>query len=155
MKKLLAIQVVILFVGTIFAWFNVVQDFTRFYRIEGTLFKVRDCSVPNPVTEACFYGAIAFLIAFIVAEAILLSKVSMSKERYLLWFLIASTVFAWSNVMREFSAFYYSGQGVAIGCSAVPIVNPYSTPCFTGASIFLIATIFAAIIQTRINRKII
>lgn len=153
MKKLLITQSTVLFGGSVFAWYNVTRNFVRFYQVEGTIFKVHNCLIPNPVTEACFYGAIAFLIAFMWSLYILNSEKHWRQQRYLWWLLGAGTLFAWFNVTKEFVNFYSLRTGPALGCSAIPITNPFFTPCFTGASIFLLATILAGFISSRINAK--
>ncbi len=144
LKKLAWAQVVVLLGGTIFAWYTTVQNFIRFYRFEGTLFKLRNCVIPNPVTEPCFYGAIAFLVAFLWM-VYLLRKSAIHQFRYLFWFLAAGTAFAWVNVTREVVAFYTAKGAPVLGCSATPILNPFLTPCFTGASIFLLSLLLAAV----------
>lgn len=145
MKKLFLIQSIVLLLGTLFAWYNVVIGFVKFYKLEGTIFKVRDCVIPNPVTEACFYGAIAFAVAF-VWSVLIQKRKDRSQERYLLWLLIAGSVFAWYNVITEFIKFYSKRNEIVFGCSATPIVNPFVTPCFYGACLFLIATVTAGVL---------
>lgn len=153
MKKLLITQSIILLSGTAFAWYNVVRNFVRFYHTEGTLFKIHNCLIPNPVTEACFYGAVAFLIAFIWSAYILYAEHRVRHQRYLWWLLGAGALFAWFTVTKEFITFYSARTGPALGCSAIPITNPFFTPCFTGALLFLIATVLAGLIYFRINVK--
>lgn len=153
MKKLFILQIFLLLCGTIFAWFNVIKNFIHFYNLEGTIFKIHDCIIPNPVTEACFYGAIGFLIALIWSIYAYKTAVQpYKKQQYLWWFLSAGTIFAWFNVAREFVAFYSAPSGTALGCSANPITNPFSTPCFTGASIFLLSAILAGVIYSRLQK---
>lgn len=154
LKKLLAVQVFLLLCGSLFAWYNTVKNFIRFFNIEGTIFKVYNCAIPNPVTEPCFYGAVAFVIAFAWAVVIYKQKeILIKQQNYLWWFLSAGTIFAWFNVTREFLAFYGPRSGPALGCSAQLITNPFLTPCFTGASIFLISAILAGIIYSLASKK--
>lgn len=148
-KKLAWVQVIVLLGGTLFAWYTTVENFIRFYRFEGTLFKIQNCVIPNPVTEPCFYGAIGFLVAFLWM-VYLLRKSAMHHLRYLFWFLAAGTAFAWVNVVREFVAFYTAKGTPVLGCSATPITNPFLTPCFTGASIFLLSLLLAAMQYNRV-----
>ncbi len=149
MKKLLIAQSVVLFMGTLFAWFNVLKNFGRFYQFEGTIFKIKDCIIPNPVTEACFYGAIGFLVALTWSIIIYRSQNRINKQWYLFLFLVAGTLFAWFNVAKEFVAYYSVHAGPVLGCSATPITNPFLTPCFTGASLFLVAMVLAGTIYAR------
>ena len=130
-KKLLPI---VLFIGTVFAFYTVYNDFLRFYSYEGTYFKVRDCAVPNPVTTPCFYGAFAFLSAFIWS-------IIDQKIRYLSYFLIGGAIFAWSSFGYELYSYFNAGGESYIGCSGIEISNPFTTPCFQGAVLFLISMI--------------
>ena len=133
--------------GVLFSWYTAVNDFIRFYNTEGTIFKIKDCFFPNPVTTACFYGAIAFLVAFIWSVYILKNKDAVKKEFHqtrLSWLLAAGTIFAWANFANVLYKFY--GTGSNIGCSGVPISSPFLTPCFYGSVIFLVSLIIALII---------
>jgi hypothetical protein len=152
MKKLFTWQTILLLAGTLFAGYNVVKNFITFYGFEGTIFKIQDCVIPNPVTQACFYGAVGFLIALIWSIS-LLQKPTNTKQHYLWWFLSAGTIFAWYNVTKEFILFYSTRSGPALGCSATPITNPFLTPCFTGATIFLITAILAGLIYSRMSKS--
>lgn len=154
MKKFLIWQSLLILGGTIFSWYNVTKNFVHFYNLEGTIFKIKDCAIPNPVTEACFYGAVGFLIA-LVWSIIVYRKQEVAKksQHYLWWFLSAGTIFAWYNVSKEFIAYYSTHSGTVLGCSATPITNPFLTPCFTGASIFLVSAILAGYIYSLYNSK--
>ncbi len=155
MKKYFQLQSTILAVGVLFAGYNVTKNFMRFYHFEGTLFKVKDCVIPNPVTQACFYGAIGFIVALVWSIIILRKYLNNNlgkTQHYLWWFLSAGTIFAIFNVTREFVAFY--GTGKAVGCSATPITNPFLTPCFGGMTIFLIAAILAGFIYSKYNKTV-
>lgn len=140
-------QSLVLAAGVLFSWYTVFSDFARFYGMEGTIFKIKDCFFPNPVTTACFYGAIAFLIAFIWSIYILKKDDPAKKEfpqTRLSWLLAASTIFAWANFANVLYKFY--GENSNIGCSGVPISSPFLTPCFYGSVIFLLSLIVALII---------
>lgn len=155
-KKFLQAQILFLLSGTVFAWNSTIQNFIRFYGYEGTIFKIKDCFIPNPVTEPCFYGAVGFLVALIWAIYIYKNREqekAMKYQHYLWWFLAAGTIFAWYNVSKEFIAFYSTRTGPVLGCSATPITNPFLTPCFAGASIFLLSTIVAGIIYSNQKNK--
>lgn len=133
--------------GVLFSWYTTINDFIRFYNTEGTIFKIKDCFFPNPVTTACFYGAIAFLVAF-TWSVYILKKADLAKKEFhqtrLSWLLAAGTIFAWANFSNVLYKFY--GAGSNIGCSGVPISSPFLTPCFYGSIIFLISLIVALII---------
>lgn len=150
-KKLAWVQVFVLLLGTVFAWYTTVKNFIRFYHFEGTIFKIHNCVIPNPVTEPCFYGALAFLGALVWALYNIRRNI-VRQVQYMFWFLAAGTIFAWVNVAREFVAFYTAQGKPVVGCSATPIVNPFSTPCFIGASIFVLALLVTGVYYSRISR---
>ena len=142
----------VLFVGTVFAWYTVIQDFIRFYNFEGTVFKVTDCIIPNPVTTPCFYGSWAFLIALIWAITIIRQKdpiVQKKNQVRLTWFLVAGTLFAWGNFLKGLIKFYANQGRPTVGCSGQLVSNPFTTPCFIGAVIFLCALVVALIISRK------
>ena len=137
--KLQNLLTIILAGGTIFAWYTVFNDFSRFQRIYGTIFRIENCSIPNPVLTPCFYGAIAFVIALV------LSVRKLEKPLYVL--LIGGTIFAWSNFGYEVYKFYAT-IGIKTSCSGVITENVFSTPCFYGALIYLLALITIKYIKT-------
>jgi hypothetical protein len=119
--------------GVGFSWYTVINDFIRFERIYGTIFRIENCVVPNPVTTPCFYGAIAFLIA--------LSLLIFKKYIYLKYILFGGTIFAWGNFLFEAYKFYLPTNTTKIGCSGIEVVSIFNTPCFYGALIYLISLI--------------
>lgn len=131
----------ILFAGTVFAFTVIIDEFVTFYNLYGTIFRIKDCVIPNPATTACFYGAFAFLAATIYSLKIVFFQGAKQKlhSKYLLFFLIGSNVFAWFNTARVFYKFYTPTD--KIGCGGQIITNPFDTACFYGASIFLLALI--------------
>lgn len=150
-RLLLRALMLFLLAGTAWAWANTMQSFVKFYGYEGTILKFTDCVIPNPLTEACFYGAVGFLIALIWALALYARArhANVITSVHNLWlFLSAGTIFAFYNVTREFVAFYTSPK-TAIGCSAVPITNPFLTPCFTGAVLFFLSAIISGMMYHR------
>lgn len=155
-KKISSLLQIVLLAGVIFAWFTVYQDFSRFYNQEGTLFKVNDCVAPNPVATPCFYGAFAFLAAFIWSVKIpkMPEEKRVKQYKFLLYLIIASTLFAWSNFIYIFAKYVMSGKdGSSVGCSGQPMDNPFSTPCFIGSVIFLAALIVAFIARYKNSKE--
>lgn len=59
--------------------------------------------------------------------------------------LFAGTLFAWGNVIKEFNTYFEAGGKIFqfVGC---PLTNPVATPCFWGATAFLIALIWSLLI---------
>lgn len=150
-KNLFKLQTAVLFIGTIFAWFTVYTDFARFYNLYGSLTKISGCTIPNPVTTPCFYGAFAFLLGFIWSVNIL-KKVSkgeeVTKKQMKLWYLlIAGTIFAWGNFAYEIFKYYSAKTALKVSCSGVPTDNVFLTACFYGSVIFLVALILSIVIK--------
>lgn len=52
--------------------------------------------------------------------------------------LLAGVLFAWGNVIKEFKI-YFSWGGKIFEFGTCPVANPIATPCFWGATAFLIA----------------
>jgi len=155
-KKLQLTQIFIILAGTVFAWYTVVTDFLRFYNYEGTLFKIRDCVVPNPLTTPCFYGALAFILALALSVGVLLGKRENRKklQTYLTWLLGAGTIFAASNFTFTLVKYFQSKAAAEnfIACSGVSAATPFTTPCFFGL-IFYTAAFLLAIFGTYQSKK--
>jgi hypothetical protein len=132
------LPLVFLSVGTVIAWSTVTLGFIRFYRAEGTLLKFTNCTLPNPLTTPCFYGALAFLVSLIWATQLASRTTSLGRgyER-LWWLLLASTVFGWSNVAYEVWTWSHSASRTIMGCSAQPLSSPWQSPCLYGSTMFL------------------
>ncbi len=142
-RNLLKLQTAILFGGSIFAWHAVYGDFQRYYDVESTIWKFKDCAAANPLTTPCFWGAVAFVIAFIWSLYIVNNKI---QHKYLLFLLGGGTIFAWSNFTFGLVKFLaHQGDGPVIGCSGQVVLNPFDTPCFIGAVIYLIAFVVSLI----------
>jgi len=148
MTKIYWVQAGALLIGTVFAWTTAVVDFLRFYEAEGTLFKLADCAYPNPVTTPCFYGAIAFAVALVWSIRLLKKEgeVRRKSEKHLMYLLVAGTIFACTSFGSLAYNFYTALPGQGIGCSGVPTVSPFTTPCFFGASLFLLGLIVSLVI---------
>jgi len=148
----------ILLVGTVFAFYTVIGEFIDFYKLEGTIFKVKDCILPNPATTPCFYGAFGFLIALVWSVKLLKFENMKKKlhQKYLMRFLLAGSLFAWFNAGRGILDFYkvedarFEG---AVGCSGQLVTNPFTTACFIGATLFLLSFLYSLYIYYS-NRKI-
>lgn len=147
LKKFLALQTLILAGGVVFSWSRVVIQLQTFYARYGTFFKFNDCAIPNPLVTACFYGAVAFVVALVWSGLILQSEVFVLKnERYLRNFLLFGVCFAATVLTYEFLAFYkiIKTSGKIISCT--PGVFPLYTPCFVGFLFFVGAFLVAGYI---------
>lgn len=140
LKKLLALQTLVLAGGVVFSWSRVVVQLQTFYARYGTFFRINDCTIPNPFVTACFYGAVAFVVALVWSGIILQSETfNLKSERYLRNFLLFGVCFALSVLSYEFLLYYkiIKSSGPIISCS--PGVFPLQTPCFVGLIFFLIS----------------
>jgi hypothetical protein len=154
-RTLLKVQVAVLAIGTGFSWITLVFDYRRFFASGGHVLNISGCAVTNPIITPCFYGALAFLAAFVWALAILRSgpEVVFKRQRGLQFLLAAGTVFAWGNFTYEVYRFMQPQPAAsAFSCPAGEVaVNPLMTPCFYGALIFLTALVVSILI-TRARR---
>jgi len=72
MKKLIWTQFYLLLAGTLFAWFNFSIEFKDWINNEAcTLGCSAGNEVVNPFITPCFYGAIFFLLSFVLSCFIL------------------------------------------------------------------------------------
>ncbi|MFA6982192.1 MAG: hypothetical protein WC243_04190 [Patescibacteria group bacterium] len=156
-NALYKLQTFVLFVGTVFSWTTVFSDFSHFYNIYGSVTKIAGCTIPNPVTTPCFYGALAFLIAFIWSISILSKKLKGTNiakaQKGLRTLLIAGTIFAWSNFGFEAYKFYASSSVEKTSCSGVTTQNVFLTPCFYGSVIYLTALIVSLLIAKKTSTR--
>ncbi len=150
-RTLLKWQVAVLAVGTAFSWTVLLFNYRAFFASGGRVVELSGCAVTNPIMTPCFYGALAFFIAFIWAIAILRSApdAAPGRERGLQWLLIAGTLFAWGNLGYETWRFLQPHPAPsAFSCPTGEIApNPLTTSCFYGALIFLTALVVSILIR--------
>jgi hypothetical protein len=151
----LKVQVALLALGTASSWITLVVDYRHFFASGGRVLEISGCAVANPIVTPCFYGAVAFLAAFVWAIAILRSspEAISKRQRGLHWLLAAGTVFAWGNFGYEAYRFLRSQPAPsAFTCPAgESVANPLLTPCFYGALIFLTTLVVSTLVR-RIRR---
>jgi hypothetical protein len=137
-KHMFIVQTGILLVGTLFAWSKLLEQISAFQMRYGTLFRFKDCVIPNPFTTPCLYGSIAFLLALLCSYYVTLTLNSLY-EKYLRNFLVFCVVFAGSVFLYELVDFYrlFDIGGVIASCS--PGLHPMKTPCFYGLIFFTLA----------------
>jgi hypothetical protein len=149
-RTLLKWQVAVLAVGTAFSWTVLLFNYRAFFASGGRVVELSGCAVTNPVMTPCFYGALAFFIAFIWAIAILRAApdAAPGRERGLQWLLIAGTLFAWGNLGYETYRFLQPHPAPsAFSCPTGEIApNPLTTSCFYGAMLFLAALVVSVLI---------
>ncbi len=151
-RRTLWILALLTLAGAVFAGGSVTRDFIAFYGYEGTLFKIADCVTPNPVTRPCFYGSLAFVVAFAWTLSLLRSSDLGRGLRWLTIFLVGCVLFALSNLSLELYRFYAAPVGSAIGCSGAVIQNPYATPCFVGSTLF-VASLATCLLAFWLSRR--
>jgi len=128
------IRIVALALGVIVSWYATIGAFAQFYQYEGTLFKIKDCILPNPITTPCFWGALAFFIALVLAVKFF-KKSNVKFETYFIYFMIASVLFAWGNFAIELKGIEPVPGAIIAPCPASG-KNPFLTPCFFGSVLF-------------------
>src|SRR5512144_2720715 len=149
-KTLLRVQAAVLALGTLFSWLTLVFDYRRYFAAGGQVLELSACAVANPLVTPCFYGALAFLLAFAWAIAILRSAPGTVAKRqgHLQWLLVAGTLFAWGN-FAYLAHRFLQPQPAASAFSCPPgeqAANPLTAPCFYGALIFSAALVVSVLI---------
>jgi hypothetical protein len=146
MKKYYIAQLAVLLAGNAVAWNAVYDDFARFFGAGGKLLQVAGCSVPNPITTPCFYGAFGFLGALVWAWIIFKKTDTIARvrqQKYLSWFLVGCTLFGGFNFTKLYLSYLH---GSTIGCSGAAMTTPFATPCFYGASVFFLSLLVSWIV---------
>src|SRR3989338_2833048 len=151
-KKLLYMQAAMLAGGVFLSASALAGQFRIFYGLYGTIFRFRDCAIPNPFVTPCLYGAIAFLVAFVWA-AFLIGSPRLASEMWLRRLLVFGVVFAFSVFGYELVEYYrlFGFGGPSISCT--PGAHPLATQCFYGALIFTAASGIATIIIRSMRRE--
>ncbi len=160
-QQLLFGQTLALVVGGFIGWREVFSDFGVYCNQEGV--SVRSLTsfsgefTTNPLFTPCFWGSVAFIIAFVWSVKILLNKKKKSQresEKKLTWLLIGSVIFAWVNTAYTFYKYYSREAGTGhFGCPIEKIDNPLTTACFQGATAFLVVLVFALIYLKTTKKK--
>ncbi len=150
-RTLPLVQVVVLGIGVVFSWTALVLDYRRFFASGGHVLEISGCAVANPVMTPCFYGALAFLAAFLWAVVIWRSApdAAARRQRNLEWLLIGGTAFAWGN-FAWLVYLFLQPRPAASAFSCPPgevVVYPLTAPCFYGALIFLAALVVSVLLR--------
>jgi len=147
---MLFVQTLILFCGTLFAWSKLIPQIQNFQSIYGTVFKFRDCVVPNPFITACFFGSVAFVVVLVWSSRVLQNP-TYNSERILRNFLLFCVIFAGSVLLYEIVDFYKLLPSKSIPISCSPGVEPWKTPCFFGLLFFLFGYMTAVVTTYRLK----
>ena len=140
------LQFAVVGAGTLFAWFTVVADTRRFLSHGGRLLSLGASAFPHPAVTPCFYGAIVFLVALMVAAHVLAAASGGAGrlQRILIWILGAGTAFGWINVTIQVVRFYCRPAGTPFtACSGVESPNPFFTACTMGSMLYLLSLLMA------------
>ncbi|OGB74679.1 hypothetical protein A2810_00180 [candidate division Kazan bacterium RIFCSPHIGHO2_01_FULL_49_10] len=138
MRSIQYLQLLVLLGGVLFAWNVVADDIARGF---------------NPLKVMCFYGALGLSIAFLSALYILFTpdKIDQLWQRFITWLLGLGTIFAWGN--WSYVAYkLFRGETCPSACP-VTVTNPFFSPCFYGALIYLAAFLIALFLLRRDQRK--
>jgi hypothetical protein len=140
MKKLQYLLILCIGGGVVIAWYTVIKQFIFFFNIYGDLFRFKDCAFPNPIITPCFWGAVAFIFAFVWSLRLVRSP-SLRSARGLRGLLVFGSVFAFSVLVYEGLQFYQIYDGPIASCA--PGVHPLKTPCFAGFIFFTLSAIIS------------
>ncbi len=141
LQKLLLVQVLLLGGGTLFSSYTMFGQLYAFRELHGTIFQFTDTFTNNPLATPCFFGSLAFLIAF-TASVVLLLRFEWRDERWLRNFLIFCVCFAAIVLAYEACDFFqWIHVGTAVSCA--PGVNPLQSPCFVGLVFFVLSALSA------------
>lgn len=133
-KNAYVLRVILLLAGIAVSWVAVINSFVNFYNVEGTIFKIKDCLIPNPITTPCFWGALAFLGGTMWAYK-LHKNSNIKKEKYFFYFITFCILFAWSNFAIELRGVTPKPGAIIAPCPAAPY-GPFLSPCFFGSILF-------------------
>lgn len=139
-------RVVFLFLGVLVSWYATISSFIKFYSYEGTIFRIKDCVIPNPVTTPCFWGALAFAGGLVWAYQ-KFGKETKKFEKNFLYFMIFSIIFAWSNFAIELKGIKPNPGALFTVC--VPTGSPFTSACFFGSILFTLSFLATLILVRR------
>jgi hypothetical protein len=130
------LQIILLLVGVIFA------GWTLYGELVGKFW-----------LQLCFYGFLMFLIACLIAIYVLRVKNKRSKliwQKRLVAILSVGTLFSVVNFGLSACSFY--NRRFCASTCRVGIDNPFSSPCFYGAVIFIICLWVAIKLYKKIKK---
>ena len=133
MKTTKLFRIALLAAGALVSWYTVLSQFFTQYSYCGTVLPASQCLIQSPFVTPCFYGACAFLMAFI-ASVWMYKRDNDAHEAYLRNFLLFGLVFALSVLTVECAQYFDLLGGPSIGCT--PGSNPLLSPCAAGALLF-------------------
>jgi hypothetical protein len=147
MQKLLRIQTLVLLGGTIVAWVTVYTGSSHCYLIYSPFPTVGLYAAQTPQPAI---SAIAMLIALIFSIHILRAPAETrpDRQKYLLWFLGAATLFTlWrliEQLIKFYNIFYHYLDPGQYSCAGY-ITNPFLTPDFFASAFSLLALVIGSI----------
>lgn len=148
-KDYLNLQNYLLTAGMLFAGYNFVEVTLRYLSAGGSMTQWHMAGgLINPLLTPCFYGFIAFVIAWVWTMG-LRTKFDAGSQSNLVWLLTAAAIFAWGNYGYTLGKLYL-GKTCNLGCQAGYFGIPQFTTCLVGAVIFTLALVVAV----RLKRQV-
>lgn len=138
-EKLVVGRLVVLLLGVFVSWTTTIQAFINFYNLEGTIFKIKDCVIPNPIVTPCFWGSLAFAGGLVWAYKKYKSE-KVTSEKYFFYFMIAANIFAWSNFAIELKGITPEPGALVAPCPTTA-TSPFLSACFFGSVLFTLSLI--------------
>ncbi len=129
--------------GATFAWTTIALRFAALFERFGTVWTIGDARTTSPLVTPCFYGGIAFLLAFGWAVRLLYAYDERS-QRYLSYLLLFGTLFAAVVLSVELCQYYRIFGGPLLACA--PGVFPLAGPCAVGGAVYLVSFVLARIL---------
>lgn len=149
--NLKTLRLFFLLLGVIVSWTATISAFLEFYGNEGTIFKIKNCVIPNPITTPCFWGAIAFFAALLFAIRYL-KKENLKFERNFFYLMIFSIIFAWVNFGIELRGIKPRPGALITVCK--PAQNPFLSPCFFGSILFTLSFTTSWLIKEKTRKTV-
>jgi hypothetical protein len=147
MPDLKLLRIATTFLGVVVSWYSTITSFINFYQVEGTIFKIIDCAVPNPITTPCFWGAVAFLVVFIWSLKL---YVDNKNSNQILYFLVFCVLFGWSSFYIENWTTILQRNGIVAPCPVGK--SPFLSACFFGSVLFTISLLLT-FVSIRANKR--
>lgn len=146
-------QLAALMAGNYVGWSTIFKEIRSYCESEGgrfgALLSFSGTAEKNPLLTPCFWGSIAFLIAFAWTISIIMEKEQNKKQsshKKIVILLAGGTLFALVNNLPIFYKYLTQPKGQILSCSADKITNPWVTSCFLGFTAFalsLLASVLA------------
>lgn len=138
-KYLSYLQFGLLLIGTIFSGWALINE-----------------ALAKPWLSVCFYGFLMFLLTALIAGYILRAEIKRKLiwQKRLLGILSIATLFSGVNFILTACSFYNYRVCPTGSCITNNSGNPFLTPCFYGAVLFLFSLGMAVKLYKRLRRAV-